>query len=503
MRAVNVMYNTALSQFIVLFELAMDRSDKARLPSKRIQNIIEFLTYSVYCYCCRGFFERHKLLFALLLSLKIQLRSGTLSMDHFNCFVKGGAALDIAQVRKKPKDWISDMSWLHLCNLASTLPLFRDLLESVARGDTQWRAWFDQEAPEAAVIPDFDDKLDKFHRLLMIRALREDRMLLAAADFVTEILGKMFVESVPLNLESAAIEATERVPLVCLLSPGSDPSDLIYALAKKKKKDLKSVSMGQGQEIIARRLIESGVTTGGWVMLNNTHLGLKFLSEVETTIIKREDIDPEFRLWITSEPHPKFPIGILQMSIKITNEAPVGIKAGLKRSYTWVNQDMLDSVPRAEWRTLLYIMCFLHSIVQERRKFGPIGWAIPYEFNQSDLGAAVQFLQNHMMDMEVKKIKDFVWAPIRYMISEIQYGGRITDDCDRRLMNTFADKYFNNETIIPNYTLFPSYVVPQGNEIAIFQGAIENLPLIDSPEIFGMHSNADLVYRSTLPVHSF
>ena len=201
--------------------------------------------------------------------------------------------------------------------------------------------------------------------------------------------------------------------------------------------------------------------TGGWVLLCNTHLGLKFLTELEQTVLKRDDIEPEFRLWITSEPHPKFPIGLLQISIKITNEAPVGIKAGLKRSYTWVNQDMLDSVPRPEWRSLIYVMCFCHSVVQERRKFGPIGWAIPYEFNQSDLSAAVTYLQNHCLDMEVKRIKDFTWAPIRYMISEIQYGGRITDDWDRRLMVTYAERYFCNETLVANYTLFPGYTVPQ------------------------------------------
>jgi len=52
------------------------------------------------------------------------------------------------------------------------------------------------------------------------------------------------------------------------------------------------------------------------------------------------------RLWVTAEPHPQFPIGLLQMGIKITNEAPVGMKAGLRASYQWVNQDMLDAVGR-------------------------------------------------------------------------------------------------------------------------------------------------------------
>jgi dynein heavy chain len=116
--------------------------------------------------------------------------------------------------------------------------------------------------------------------------------------------------------------------------------------------------------------------------------------------------------YITAEPHPEFPIGLLQMSIKLTNEAPVGMRAGLRNSYAWVNQDMLDAVSRYEWRQMLFVMCYMHSIVQERRKFGPIGWNIRYEFNQSDLSACVQFLQNHTMEMDAKKLASPTWPTV-------------------------------------------------------------------------------------------
>ncbi|CAN0297940.1 unnamed protein product, partial [Scytosiphon promiscuus] len=80
----------------------------------------------------------------------------------------------------------------------------------------------------------------------------------------------------------------------------------------------------------------------------------------------------DFRLFITSEPHPKFPIGLLQMSTKVTNEPPKGLRAGLLRSFTViVDQDKLERVDSSQWRALLYSLCFMHSVVQVKSRFSP------------------------------------------------------------------------------------------------------------------------------------
>lgn len=116
---VNCMYQTSLAQFNQLYELSIERSDKANMPSKRIHNIIEYLTYEIYLYIQRGLFERHKLIFALMLTNKILCSAGKVKVADVDTFLKGGGALDINSVRKKPKEWIPDSVWLNIVALSS------------------------------------------------------------------------------------------------------------------------------------------------------------------------------------------------------------------------------------------------------------------------------------------------------------------------------------------------------------------------------------------------
>merc|ERR1711871_1072059 len=220
MTDVNNMYNSSLTQFMELFRLSMDRAENNSLAKRRINNIIEYLTYCVYAYVQRGLFTSHKLMFAFLTAMKIAIRGGPgelpgvpapdawLTQAEFDCMLKAGAALDIATVRKKPFEWIPDQIW---CNIIAVceMPQMGDLADSVYRNEVQWKAWFELEQPETSPIPEFESRANPFQKCLVIRSMRADRALPAVTNYVKAELSQRFVDSIPVDMSVAHQETID------------------------------------------------------------------------------------------------------------------------------------------------------------------------------------------------------------------------------------------------------------------------------------------------------
>jgi len=106
----------------------------------------------------------------------------------------------------------------------------------------------------------------------------------------------------------------------------------------------------------------------------------------------------------------------------------------LKRAFTFFSKETFeDKDPKI--KTILFSLCYFHTVMLERRKFGPKGWNMMYAFSVGDLRDSALVMNNYMENNAASgKIP---WDDLRYLIGEIMYGGHIVDDRDRIFASAF------------------------------------------------------------------
>lgn len=224
----------------------------------------------------------------------------------------------------------------------------------------------------------------------MYRVLRDEKTVTAAKDFVKATLGEFYIISPGFNLEDAFKDTINTAPIIFVLSPGADPIAYLMQLAKVKGMDqkLKALSLGQGQGRIAEKLIANGRATGEWVCLQNCHLSASWMPELEKLqeTQNENEMHPDYRLWLTSMPSTDFPVPVLQSGIKITNEPPKGLRQNMLRTFGEISPEAYeDCVKPKEFKKMVFALAFFHAAILERRKYGSLGWNIPYEWMNSDI----------------------------------------------------------------------------------------------------------------------
>lgn len=139
----------------------------------------------------------------------------------------------------------------------------------------------------------------------------------------------------------------------------------------------------------------------------------------------------------------------------------------------------------------MFSFSFFHAVIQERRKFGPLGWNIRYEFNDSDLETSFTMLKLFLDSQD-----EVPWDALLFVTGHINYGGRVTDDNDRRCLISVLEKYCQVDCLKDGYKYTPSgiYYAPNDGNIESYREYVETLPINDNPEIFGLHDNANITF---------
>ncbi|KAG3085473.1 Dynein heavy chain 1, axonemal [Phytophthora cactorum] len=494
---VDPMYQYSLTWFTGLFIRGILAAKPSAQLETRLTNLNDYFTYSVYKNICRSLFEKHKLLFSFLLTIKIMQGNNEVDAGEWRFLLSGIGTGAPVEAENPAARWLEAYAWQQICALAS-FPAFKGLETEFANHVAVFRAIFDSTDPENQPLPgELLSKLDEFQRLCILRVLRPDKMMPGIQNLVCAKLGKEFIEPPPFDLANTFEDASPTTPLIFVLSQGSDPAKDLhgFAVSTGMESKLKSIALGQGQGTLAARLIEGATTRGEWVLLQNCHLALSWMPELERIC---EELDPtklheDFRLWLTSMPTPAFPASVLQDGVKMTKEAPKGLRANLKNTYYKLDEMRLGATRKPDvFRKLLFGLCFYHAIVCERKRFGALGWNIPYQFNETDLDISVA-----QLEMFLDTYNHVPFDVLQVMTSTINYGGRITDDKDMRTSDVILMTFFKEAILQKGYTfsksgIYYSLDCDPRNAYDGYVNYINLLPINPEPEVFGMHENANI-----------
>jgi dynein heavy chain len=410
---IDPMYQYSLDWYLILFEASILNSRKtskkknqqnavagtsplvneisrcvpeAERAMERILTLNNTFAENVYKNVCRSLFERHKLLFSLMMTIELMNCSAPHSANVINQYLRFLMTGGTSTIKEKNQceEWLDNTAWCEICRLSilatqltktqsqmqqttidntSTDSTTRSQHESshnelqylkikVMQSPQLWKAFATAVDPSVLPIPgDWTTPLTTLQEMCIVRCFRKDAVLPCTKNFVKEYMSKSFLNPPPFNLSEAFVDSSQSIPLVFILSTGSDPMDSVFHLGRTMDMNISTVSLGQGQNTKAERLLKKCTMNGSWLVLQNCHLYPSWMStldqlfkdvqrrSVRSNLLEGETlVEESFRLWLTSKPSSFFPVSVLQSSVKLTKEPPSGLRSNIRSS---MNNDIV------------------------------------------------------------------------------------------------------------------------------------------------------------------
>jgi len=516
---VHFLYQFSLQFFLDIYQgvLTKDKSlEDMKDPAQRLEAITGNLYSNCYERVARGMLHEDRLVFALLLA-KIYLKSapGELPLDaEFKVLLSGGEKGTVEQVVSIPG--LTEEQTVKTNRLASSLPVFKDLPKRCSNSGLA--SWLAMSNPEAGELPaclqlwEGESQLTKcqlsMYKLLLIQALRPDRLPASAHEFVAICLGQDFVKVAEREPDMANVienQVESGHPVLMCSVPGYDASSRVDDLAAELNKPVTSIAIGSAEGFNeADKAINTAVRSGKWVLLKNVHLAPSWLVTLEKKLHSIQ-AHAGFRLFLTCEINPKLPVNLLRAGRIFTYEPPPGIRANLLRTFTTVSAARMMKPPNERAR-MYFLLAWFHAIVQERLRYSPLGWAKYYEFTESDLRVACDTLDTWIEATAMGRTnlppEKVPWKAIRTLLSDCIYGGKIDNEFDQRLLSSFLEKLFVPESFDGDFNLISevekdgtvsSIKMPDGIRRDQFLTWVEQLADQTSPDWLGLPNNAERV----------
>ena len=478
LKKANQMYQFALGGFMKLFQKVLSASHQAESVERKLEVLSDLLKRKVWEYVSRALFKADRLMFCLHFAHAVQ--GGMFEVNEWE-FFKGefAAAGDAGHLFP---NWAAADRRDDFGLFGVTFPKVVSLCQ--LENEQMWRPWAAAKDCENRFPPTVMAKISPFQSLLLIKVLRPDRLEAAMNLFISKSL-KITESAPPFSLPLLVQEeSVPSEPILFIVSPGADPSKELEEFAEGQigRDKFLQMAMGGGQNEEALRLVREASHKGDWVCLKNLHLVTSWLPLLEKEL-KVGSPHANFRLFLTTEPHPKFPAILLQSSLKISYESPPGVKKNLLRTYASWQSSFVDqgNPQRAQ---ALFALAWFHAVLQERRTYIPQGWSKFYEFSYSDLKAGTTLLETLIGGGTPQ------WVTLRGLLENAVYGGRVDNEFDIMVLRTYLGQLFSAETFTRR-EIWSGVSVPSNGRYSDYLSLIQSLPESDTPSLFGLPDNID------------
>ncbi|XP_017286523.1 cytoplasmic dynein 2 heavy chain 1 isoform X3 [Kryptolebias marmoratus] len=489
---INTMYCFSLASFLRLFQRALQAKKEEENTDVRIAALETNLKTMVYEYVCRSLFKADQLMFAM--HFVKGMYPELFQENEWDVFI-GSVVGEMFRKEEFPS-WIDQERHGAVAILKTT---FQAFYQTLCLSDSDlWLSFLQSSQCEQEIPSSISKKISLFQQLLLVQAVRPDRLQSAMTAFASQALGMKELSPPPLNLRRLYTETMEWEPVLIIISPGADPSQELAELAAETigRDNYHEISMGQGQADVALATLRECSRNGDWLCLKNLHLVTAWLPLLEKEL---NVLHPKasFRLWLTAEVHPRFPPILLQSSLKITYEAPPGLKKNLLRTYESWTPEQIGKGGDLVRAQSLFCLAWFHAVCQERRNYIPQGWTKFYEFSLSDLRAG-----SEIIDRLFEGGKVFQWEFVHGLLENAIYGGRIDNPSDLRILRSYLEQFFSARLLSSSSAgqrkskggarIFPSQIsLPNSCSILDYRSVIENLPEDDRPAFFGLPANIE------------
>ncbi|CAK8694917.1 unnamed protein product [Clavelina lepadiformis] len=532
MGVINPLYCHSWQRFVSLYDENIHQSERSALKV-----VCSEMTYNIYFTICQSLFEQDRLLFALLLALEVEdsnanVRAGEreflISPDYAQAHMNalGLHPSESRSQAKKAFDWMTEEQYHNIQILAMYFDWFHDLFDRMPRDgrEMQWRILCEGDSPESphkCRLPDnADDYYTPLQRLLVIRALRNDRIVQASTEFIYRVLGKKFVRDEMPDLGNALKQSEPKTPIILLFSNENDLAlRSCESFATKSGVGFEVVYIngcGNGEERKARKSLYRAIENGTWIILQNAQNNPTLVQSLYSHINDCASVSSSFRLWITCEASAKkLHTSILHTSIKLVVDTPKGMKDNLLRFVTThLDSEVINSSSRPEWLPCLHNACLLHGAVRLRARLPScVGWQQQeafHDINSEQLSASIAVVTREFHDILVGSsgdtatnvmLRNISWSGLRYQIAELIYGNFITNIYDKQGLNALVDYWLASSSTKKEFELprvkyrLPTVLFAQSVKQSSIVQLIDVIPQhqLDVAEACNLHPSSEAV----------